>query len=193
MTPPAELWGFTGWLDAHNGAVAAGAIVVLVLVTIAYVALTRSQLSELRRERGEANRPHLAWQITALAPTRTATATIRVVNNSRAAAYHAILCAVEANGKWVKTIPLDLGPGDDSGSVPGTPQTEAPPSPEVLGGPLPRRAAFCQNQFGQVFRFRMDVMPGDTWKRRRWWQFWRRTPPWVTWYTSALRGHPGWF
>ena len=199
MTPLADLSGLPSWLDLHNGAVIAAATVVLVLVTILYVTLVGFQLSELRREREEASRPHLEAELSGVvpapAPLPVATPaamvalTFRVVNNSRVAAYHSLVCAVDANGNWFKAGPFGIGPGEDEEPVRADSQTGPPPPADILGGQPPRRVVLCQNQFGRRFRFREDAVAGDRWTGRRWWQVWRRTPAWVRWYESQLRAH----
>jgi hypothetical protein len=170
------------FLDAHSGAITAVATVVLVIVTVAYVILTRQLVDETRRDRDAAYQPALTWKIDVDNNEYKA----QIVNNGQTGAFYCILVSAASGSSWFRTAPIDIGHAEASPSINMTRQDGEQPS----GLDFSVAQCFCRNQFGHTFCYKQGTTDILIWrpaaKRRR---RESRKPPWVNWYEGVLKAN----
>jgi hypothetical protein len=173
------------FLDAHSGAITAVATVVLVIVTVAYVILTRQLVEETRRDSDAAYQPALTWKIDGDDKNER---NAQIVNNGQTGAFYCILVSADSGSSWFRTAPVDIGHGETAPSIKMARQDVEQPSDLDLSV----TQCLCRNQFGRMFCYKQGTTDVSIWhpstKRRR---RGPRKPPWVNWYEAALKTHTG--
>lgn len=153
-------------------------------------------VEEIRRDRELAYRPYLTFEITIAtpdidvtpgtpppAPSRANTDTVHFVNYGRGPALSAIVCEA-LTSSWRRTKVFDLS-ADDEGDLDVTQHPLAQnPGGGLLGSQYPGQgllagrwaAAFCEDLFGNRYRFQPRLADADVWRPGE------PEPGWAIWY-----------
>jgi len=141
-------------------------------------------VEEIKRDRELAYRPYLIWTFTEFReteydPTTDYSDTLRVQNIGRGPAVNGVYCMLLVK-TWRRSPTFDSPPGDD-GPMKSYGQAGPRPPEDFLGYQDEGgrwEAMFCEDQLGNVYRFRPLVTKPDIWPAEKT----ERSSGWVEWY-----------
>jgi hypothetical protein len=157
-----------------------------------------ASVEEIKRDRELAHRPYLVFEITAWTPDNVYsygtpppppnaanTDQVHIVNLGRGPAISAMFCELLATS-WRRTKVFDVKPNDDGDTDVTQHPGQQRPTGQLLGaqyvgpGELAGRwaAAFCEDLFGNRFRFRPRRADPDVWRPGE------SEPDWAKWYAE---------